>query len=264
MHSTMITRVAERQWHAVEDDRVVGRGHTAHRPDGRLYLSIDTWQDAVFGRLAGAMLNDLPRPLYTLVDQADRDLTARWERTGFAARRHEWAYLVPTDPLVTGLESVPLPEDVTVTPIGTALEAPLRELYDAIHDEVDATIGWASMPAEVPVRPDGTGLDGTGPAGTGPYDPAPYAVAVQSGRYVGLIRVTGRARQPRIGLLAVRNARRRRGIARALLAHVLSSLHRSGAEAATAEVDEFNTAAVALLEGIGARRAGGNLEFVLH
>ena len=29
-----ITRVAERQWHALDDDLVVGRGHAGHRPDG--------------------------------------------------------------------------------------------------------------------------------------------------------------------------------------------------------------------------------------
>ncbi|MFD4621528.1 GNAT family N-acetyltransferase, partial [Streptomyces sp. NPDC058475] len=35
-NAVMITRVADRQWHALDDDLVVGRGHAEHRPDGRL------------------------------------------------------------------------------------------------------------------------------------------------------------------------------------------------------------------------------------
>ncbi|WP_214322660.1 hypothetical protein [Nonomuraea sediminis] len=75
-HAVTITRVAENQWHALEDDRVVGRGHTSRRPEGRIFLSIDAWHDAVFDRLAGAILADLPRPVYTVVDEVDLDLTS--------------------------------------------------------------------------------------------------------------------------------------------------------------------------------------------
>lgn len=254
MHATMITRVAERRWHAVEGDQVVGRGDTSRRPDGRTFLSIDSWYGAVFDQLAAAMLADLPRPLYTLVDEADLDLASWWRRVGFVTRRREWEYVVPTGPRVTGLGSVLPPDDVTMVPVGAAQEGPLREAYDAIRDEVDATVGWDSMPAEVLARPDGAPL----------MDLSKYAAAAQADRYVGLVRVTGRTRQPRIGLLAVRSDQRRRGIARALLAHVLGSLHRSGVETASAEVNESNEAAMALVEGIGARRANSNLELVLR
>ena len=255
MHPIVITRVAEQQWHAVEDDQVVGRGDTSRRPDGRIFLSIDSWHDAVFDQLADTMLADLPRPLYTVVDEADLDLTSCWQRAGFTTRRREWEYLVPTEPRVTGLGSVLSPEGVTIVPVGAAQEGPLREVYNTIRDEVDATVGWESMPAEVLDRPDGTPL----------LDPSKYAVAAQSDRYVGLVRVAGRVtRQPRIGLLAVLSDHRRRGIARALLAHVLGSLHRSGVETASAEVNESNGAAMALFEGVGARRTSSNLELVLR
>jgi ribosomal protein S18 acetylase RimI-like enzyme len=255
MHPIVITRVAERQWHAAEGDQVVGRGDTSRRPDGRIFLSIDSWQSAVFDQLADAMLADLPRPLYTVVDEADLDLTSCWQRTGFATRRREWEYVVPTDPRVTGLGSVLSPEGVTIVPVGAAQEGPLREVYDAIRDEVDATVGWESILADVLARPDGTPL----------LDPLKHAVAVQADRYVGLVRVAGRiTRQPRIVLLAVRSDQRRRGIARALLAHVLGSLHRSGGETALAEVNESNEAAMALFESVGARRANSNLELVLR
>ena len=84
MNTLVITRVAARQWHALDDDAVVGRGDASARPDGRLFLSIDAWHDDVFARLAQAMLATLPRPLYTVVDEADRALSRR--RTFYAAR----------------------------------------------------------------------------------------------------------------------------------------------------------------------------------
>ncbi|WP_239116429.1 GNAT family N-acetyltransferase [Planotetraspora phitsanulokensis] len=253
-HAVVITRVAERQWHAVEDDRVVGRGDTARRPDGRIFLSVDAWHDAVFDQLADAMLADLPKPLYTVVDEADLDLTSNWERAGFTTRRREWEYLVPTDPRVTGLGSVSPPSGVTMVAVGEAEEGPLRELDRVIRHEVEATVGWQEMPAEVLPRPDGATL----------LDPSKYAVAAQSDEYVGLVRVGPVIRQPRIGLIAVRSDQHRRGIARALLAHVLGSLHRCGIETASADVNESNKGAMALFEGVGARRASSNLELVLR
>lgn len=87
-------------------------------------------------------------------------------------------------------------------------------------------------------------------------------MAARSGQYVGLLRLAPVTRRPRIGLIAVRADQHRVGIARALLAHVLGSLHRSGVETASAEVNESNGAAAALFEGVGARRAGSNLELV--
>ncbi|MEV1174750.1 GNAT family N-acetyltransferase [Nonomuraea sp. NPDC049784] len=253
-HAVLITRVAERQWHAVEDHRVVGRGDASRRPDGRIFLSIDAWHGSVFDQLADAMLADLPKPLYTVVDEADLDLTSQWERAGFTTRRREWEYLVPTDPRATGLGSVLPPSGVTIVAVGEAEEGRLRTLDRVIRDEVEATVGWQEMPAEVLPRPDGVTL----------VDPSKYAVAAQSGKYVGLVRVVPVIRQPRIGLIAVRSAQHRRGIARALLAHVLGSLHRSGIETASAEVNESNGAAMALFEGVGARRASSNLELVLR
>ncbi|GAA1714315.1 GNAT family N-acetyltransferase [Fodinicola feengrottensis] len=252
--TAVITRISDKQWHALDDDRVVGRGDVSRRPDGRIFLSIDSWHGAVFDQLAATMLTTLPAPLYTVVDEADLDLTASWQRAGFTTRRREWEYLVPTDPLVTGLDSALSPEGVHIVPMGKAQEGPLREVYDAIRAEVDASVGWDSMPAEVLVRPDGTV----------PVDPAKYAVAAQFDRYIGLVRVVRVTRLPRIGLLAVRADQHRRGIARALLAHVLEALRRAGIETASAEVNESNTAAVALFDSVGAERVSSNLELVRH
>jgi ribosomal protein S18 acetylase RimI-like enzyme len=251
-HAVVVTRVSDMQWHAVEDDLTVGRGVASRRPDGRLFISVDAWHGAVFDRIADAMLTDLPTPLYTVVDEADHDSRSAWERAGFVTARREWGYLVPTDPQVTGLGSVRPPSGVTIVPAGAAEEGPLRALDRVIRDEVEASVGWQTMPAEVLPRPAGTTL----------LDPSKYAVARHVDQYVGLIRVAPLTRRPRIGLIAVRADRHRRGIARALLAHALGSLHRSGTATAWAEVNESNAAAIALFESSGARRADSTLELV--
>jgi ribosomal protein S18 acetylase RimI-like enzyme len=249
-HAVLISRVAADRWHALEDDLVVGRGEASRRPDGRIFVSIDAWPDAAFDRLAGAMLAALPRPLHTMVDEADLDLTVRWRRAGFSTGRREWEYAVPTDPRATGLDSALPPPGVTIMAFGSAAVAPLRALDGTIRAEVAAGPGWQDMPAEVlaPAVP----------------DPSRYAVAAQRGDYVGLLRVAMVTRLPRIGLVAVRADRHRRGIARALLAHALGALHHIGKPAASAEVTETNVAATALFEGIGARRTGSSLELVLR
>ena len=57
---------------------------------------------------------------------------------------------------------------------------------------------------------------------------------------------------------------RRRGIARALLAHVLGDLHAAGTADVSGIVDETNIAAVTLAEAVGGRRTSSNLELVLR
>lgn len=105
------------------------------------------------------------------------------------------------------------------------------------------------MPVEVPVQPAGA-----------PMDPSRYTVAAGPDRYEGLVRVVARRRHARIGLVAVRADRRRRGIGRALLVDVLAALHHSGIDTASADIDESNVAAMALFDGVGGRRVGSGLE----
>ncbi|WP_067563801.1 GNAT family N-acetyltransferase [Nocardia acidivorans] len=250
--AAVITRVSDSEWQAEVHGRVVGTSDVTARPDGRLFVSVDAWHATVFDQLATAMRADLSRPLHTVVDEVETDLIAGWGRAGFVPGRREWEYSVPTDPAVTGLDSVRAP-GITIVAAGAAAEDPLRELDRAIRAEVEASFGWCDMPAEVLCRADGDTI----------VDPSKYAVAVRMGRYVGLIRVVQAARQPRIGLIAVLAGAQRTGVARALLAHALGALHRDEIGPAYAEVNESNTAATALFDGIGARRVGGNLELVL-
>jgi ribosomal protein S18 acetylase RimI-like enzyme len=243
LDAVTISQVAGNQWHAVRNDLTVGRGYATRRLDGRTFLSIDTWQDAVFDQLAAVMLANQPDPQYTVVDETDHQLIANWERAGLTIWRRESEFTIP-------IGSGPATTDVTIRSGDDVAEAPLRELDRAIRAEVEASVGWHTMPAEV--------LPWQG--GSRPLDPTKYTVAIRDGRYVGLVRVATRTRRPRIGLVAVLAAEQRRGIARALLTDVLSRLH--PAEAATAEVDETNVAAMALFEGLGAERTGRSLELI--
>ncbi|GAB0108602.1 GNAT family N-acetyltransferase [Nocardia sp. JMUB6875] len=254
MNTSDITRVALTRWEAVDDDRMVGHGDVITRPDGRLFVSVDAWHDAVFDQLAGAMAETLRRPLHTVVDENDTELLSCWERAGFAVRRREWEYLVPTDPADTGLEAVRPPDGVTIVPAGRAAEGLLREVDRVIRDEVAATVGWQEMPVE------NLGVPGVDTV----VDPSKYVAAAQGDRYVGLLRVVEVTRLPRLGLIGVRSDRHRCGIARAMLASALSSLHARGIETASTEVKESNTAATALFEGIGARRVNSTLGLVLR
>ncbi|MGV9668598.1 GNAT family N-acetyltransferase [Nocardia niigatensis] len=252
--SAAITRVLLTRWQAVENDLVVGCGDLSTRPDGRLFVSIDTWHDTVFDQLATAMLTTLRRPLHTVVDESDSDLLSRWARAGFTTRRREWEYLLPTDPGSTGLDATAPPPDITIVPAGHAAEEPLRAVDRVIREEVEATTGWQNMPVEILRGVDGDTI----------VDRSKYVAAARSDRYVGLLRVVQVTRLPRIGLVAVRADHHRRGIARAMLAHALGALHARGITTATAEVNESNAAATALFEGIGARRVNSNLELVLR
>lgn len=247
-----ITRVEPGLWHALDDGRLSGRGEATTRPDGRVFLSVDAWHRSVFDQLANAMLAALPDTPHTVVDETDDEQLAAWQQAGLAIRRREWEYVVPTDPHV--IAAAPPPPGVTIVPAGAADNARLRELDRVVRAEVEATVGWAEMPAEVMPRPAGDTI----------VDPTKYAVAVEDGEYVGLIRVVQVTRLPRIGLVAVRADRLRRGIGRALVTHSLGVLHRAGIEAATAEVNEANEAATALFDGLGARRAKSTVELVRH
>ncbi|WP_305783490.1 GNAT family N-acetyltransferase [Symbioplanes lichenis] len=244
MNTLVIVRVGERQWHALDDDLVVGRGEASPRPDGRLFLSIDAWRDPVFERLAEVMLAALPRPVHTVVDEADLDLTARWQQAGLTTRRREWEYV-----MTSGSRPAPAPRGVTLLPVGSAELRPLRRLNRALHAEIESSVGWDRMPATVLSRP---------------LDPARHVVAAEPGGYVGLTRLMLLPRHTRIGLLAVRAGHRRRGIARAMLTEVLRTSKERGVASVSAEVDETNTAAIALVEAAGAHRHGSTLELVLR
>jgi hypothetical protein len=132
----VIARVAAGvHWHALEDDVVVGRGHALRRPDDRTFISVDTWRDDVFETLATAMLDGLASPVYTVVDDDDREVLARWRSLGFVPSRREIELIVPTAPDCTGLTGDTLPPDAVIIPGADADEEQVRELDRALRKE---------------------------------------------------------------------------------------------------------------------------------
>jgi ribosomal protein S18 acetylase RimI-like enzyme len=130
----------------------------------------------------------------------------------------------------------------------------LRELDDALRQDVPGTDGWRN-------EPDTFADQVTGDA---QFDPATYLVAVDdaSGAYAGLVRVWVRTPTSRLGLIAVRRDYRRRGLAMALLAAAFGAIVARGQREVETEVDETNVESNALMQRLGARRVGGAIELV--
>jgi GNAT superfamily N-acetyltransferase len=132
-------------------------------------------------------------------------------------------------------------------------EEQLRLLDDLLRQDVPGTDGW---------RWDAEGFhEETYDAAD--FDPATYLVAVdENGEGIGLARVWMKHSGPRLGLIGVRSDRRRRGLASALLAAVLTEVRERGFAEVRTEVDETNVASRELLFGFGARTVGASLELL--
>jgi len=239
-------------WHALDDDVVVGRGHALHRADGRAFISIDTWADDVFVALAEAITKDLPAPVYTVVAEDDREHLGRWSMLGFRDNRREDEYAIPTAPELTGLADVGVPPGFSLISAVQADEDRLRLLDQELRRDVPGYANWVNRPAEFHALTFANRF----------FDPATCLVAIHGNEYAGLVRIHGLPRQPRLGLVGVRPAYRRRGLARVLLAAALRPLHERGVSTVSAEADEGDPAARTLLRSIGAMRTGGAIELV--
>lgn len=91
-----VTRVEAHAWHAVEDGRIVGRGDLSIRPDGRVFISVDAWQQPVFDLIAQTILSDVPGPLRTLLDESDEETLLSWRRLGLQVERRYREYALST------------------------------------------------------------------------------------------------------------------------------------------------------------------------
>jgi RimJ/RimL family protein N-acetyltransferase len=244
-------------WHALDDDEVAGRAYGLHRPDRRVFVSVDSWREDAFHALVDAVIGDLRRDLYTMVDEADAAELARWSAVGFEPHRREDNYVIPTAPELTGLDRAAVPPGFATITADAADEDRLRALDELLRADVPGCDGWVNDPDQF----HGNTFDPRH------FDPATYLVAVHhvgdgSDRYAGLVRVWNIPRHPRLGLVGVARPYRRRGLARALLAAVFAQLHARGATEVLAEADVANAASTALLAGIGARRTGGAVELI--
>jgi ribosomal protein S18 acetylase RimI-like enzyme len=246
-------------WRALAGAEVIGEANAMLRPDRRWFVSVDTWVADSFLPLVSAVADDLRQDLYTTVDEGDQAELRKWSAAGFTVLRREHHYLIPTAPDRTRLPGAVLPG--AVLPAGMSLvsadavdEYGLRLLDEALRHDVPGTDGWINDPQEFREQ----NFDERR------FDPATYLVAVDdaSQAFAGFARVWKHPRQPRLGLVGVTPAYRRRGLAKLLLAAVFAPLCERGISEVAAEADAADPAANALLARIGARRVGGSIELV--
>lgn len=252
----VIARVSPNsEWQAIEGEEVVGSARSVHRPDRRWFIALDYWRDDVGETLLKAIDEDLRADLYTTIDGADGAQIELWSAHGFTINRRQNDYLIPTDPEVTGLRGAAPPTGFKLRSAASVDETRLRALDEVLREDVPGTDGWVNDPQEFheyTFHP-------------GQFDPETYQVAVHEATHdlAGLARIwMGEEVRPRLGLIGVVAAHRRRGLARSLLAAAFAPLHERGLPEVTTEADATNAASIGVLTGIGARRTGGTVELL--
>jgi GNAT superfamily N-acetyltransferase len=189
-------------------------------------------------------VRELRQDGYVEVDESEEDIFAG---LGFVFHRRQHRYLLPT-----GVAAVEPPDGFGVISAAGSDVDRLSALDDALRQDVPGAARSRNDPAEFGRQ------TFTDPE----FDPELYLIAVEAatGDYVGLVRVWITASGPRLGLIGVLPAYRRRGLATALLATALGVLGRRGQSEVRCEVDETDIASNALMASVAARRVGGTIE----
>lgn len=242
-------------WRAFDGTRMVGAATAFLRPDDRWFVTFDASQPESYQPLLRAVAANTGSDLYAAVDDTDEHALETFTRLGFTVNRRESNLLIPTNPQITGLNASDEPDGVVIISAIDAYEDQLRLLDDALRQDVPGTAGWQWDPGDF--HEETFGSD---------FDPATYLIAVEvdSGEYLGLVRVWDSPGRPRLGLIAILHPYRRRGLASVLLARTFRVLHERGKTEVTAEVDDTNSPSRSLLMRLGARRISGTAELVMQ
>jgi GNAT superfamily N-acetyltransferase len=229
-------------WLAWDGDRVTGVVHPWLRPDGRHTLYFGPCARGAFAQLSKAVDGEC----YTTMNAADEDGIAELLGTGFTPHRHEHEYELPVR-----VVEAPTPDGIEIITADRTTLDKLMALDCALREDVPGSEGWQ---ADAQWFREET-YDS-------PYfDPKTYLVALHQDRYVGLARIwLGPRPLPRLGLVGVLPAYRRRGLARALVTRALAELAGRGVGVVTAEADATNVESNALLSGLGGHITGGSIE----
>lgn len=230
-------------WLAWRDGLVIGALHPWPSPDGKLRLFFDRTEPAAYE----ALVAKVDGPCVTTADEADQPVIQALLDLGFEPVRREVLLEIPVTR--TAYELPPGYRMISAADTGVR---DLMALDDALRSDVPGAEGWESD--ETSFREQ---------TYDSPYfDPEVYLVAVDAGgSYVGLVRIWNGPRPlPRLGLIGVLPAHRRRGLARALLSAAFNVLADRSAPIAIAEADETNAASLRLLHTFGATETGAELE----
>lgn len=223
---------------------------TMIRPDRLLQATADgAWtRDS-----AAQVLAEAVRQRLRVVVEVDSDRVDEIEslvRVGFALRRTETRYRLPIASALHRLPASDPPGLAFVSAVDVDV-ARLHRLDETLRADIPGSEGWSATVDEFR-RSDLDGAD---------FDPRTYLVAVEGGADAGLIRVWVGDSEPRLGMVGVIGARRRRGIASALLARGLrATVDVTGARSVTLEIDDGNDASKTLFTRLGARPIGSCTE----
>ncbi len=237
------------EWVAYDGDMEAGELSAMVRPDGRCFAFLRPGQSPADELLLATAIEDTGHDLHASLDEFNY-LEIEWHnKLGFEVTGQESHYKIGVSTAAASLRGAAVPAGLKLISAADADEERLRLLDDALRQDVPGTDGW---------RWDAAGFRAE-TFGSGFFDPALYLVAADevSGEYAGLVRVWHHPRMSRLGLIGVLPEYRRRGLARVLLAAVFGVLQDRGAAEVVAEVADTNTASLALLASLGARRTGG-------
>ena len=229
-------------WLAWDADRVVGGVHPWLRPDSRSVLAFDRCRADAYAPLATVIAGEC----YTSVSSSSADALVALASAGFVEHRREHTYEIPVRPI-----DAPVPSGLRIiTADGTDLES-LIMLDCALRADVPGSDGWQPDPVWFREETYDSPF----------FDPLTYRVALSGADYVGLARIWNGPRPlPRLGLVGVLSPYRRRGVARALIAHCFEPLVHRGATVVQAEADASHVAAGALLAGLDATVVSTTIE----
>jgi ribosomal protein S18 acetylase RimI-like enzyme len=241
-------------WRALDGNKVVGAVRAFLRPDHRWFVAFDTCREDSYAPLLTCVAEDVRGDLYAIASDADDQALDRFARLGFTVNRRESHYIIPTGHVAAGLPASAELKNIVIITALNADEDEIRLLDDALRQDVPGTAGWKWDPGDFREET----FDSPR------FDPATYLIAVdtRSAEYVGLVRVWNTPGRPRLGLIGVLRAYRRRGLATMLLAQVFRTLRQQDKAEVTAEVDDDNIASRSLLLRFGARRKSGFVEVV--
>jgi ribosomal protein S18 acetylase RimI-like enzyme len=229
-------------WLAWDGDRVVGLMQPWLRPDGKQALFFGPCAPGAHALLAA----QIPGSVVTVLDTAEQAALDELANAGFTTVRFEDRYSIPVRPF-----DAPVPPGLRIiSAADTELER-LMALDCTLRDDVPGSAGW---------QPDATWFREE--TYDSPYfDPSTYLVALDGEKYVGLVRIwNGPQPLPRLGLIGLLPAYRRRGLARALISPAFSALLARGATQTTAEADRSNVPSTTLLASLGGTVTGSDVE----
>ncbi|WP_026931983.1 GNAT family N-acetyltransferase [Glycomyces tenuis] len=237
--------VDEARWRAFEGSRLLGEAWTVRRPDGKRFVSFGDGAVVELARRIGAEYGEA---LYTQVDASDARLLRLLGSVPFVGDRFEHRWEVPTR---TGLSEAPLEGFKVYSPEEIGHER-VRVFDDLLRQDIPGLWGWQWT------------AGGWRAEHGSAYDPALYPVVwdPRTEELAGMARVWSNPVGPRLGLVAVARAFRRRRLGAALLARIGALLAERGFETVTTECDASNLASFALLSAAGGRRVGGTVELV--